>query len=192
LALRICHGGGSVPRSPDSGLGQCVLLATQSVVAAAVMAAALRIERTAEAAFTDLESAETTAALERSRREEEQAQLRLIHNGPLMTLAAALHADPPATATVLRKRAAAALEALENVVRHAGTDRAEVRLREHAELVTVTIADQGRGFELTHTANGAFGLREDLVGRMEASGGSAIVESKPGAGTVVRLAWRRD
>lgn len=241
--------GSRLAHSADGGISECVLIVTQSVVAAAVMLAAMRIERTAEAAFSDLEDAQAEAELERSRRKEERAQLRLMHNGPLTTLAMALHADPAQASPALRERAAAtlgtlsrlalepgagdgtarlherlaqavvwyqpplvisaelrpctvpgdiagafaaaALEAVENIVRHAGTDRATVSLREEAGWVTVTIADQGRGFEPARSPNGAFGLREDLVGRMEAAGGTATVESEPGAGTVVRLAWHR-
>lgn len=241
--------GSRLAHSADGGVGEGVLLATQSVVAAAVMLAALRLERTAEAAFSDLESAETMAELERSRRQEERAQLRLLHNGPLTTLAMALQVDPTQAGPVLRERAAlaldalsrltverracgeqerlherlaqvvvwyqpplvisaelspclvpgdvadafaaAVLEALENVVRHANTDRALVSLGRQPGSVSVTVADQGCGFETAGISGEAFGLREDLVGRMAAAGGMAVVESRPGAGTVVRLAWSR-
>ena len=239
--------GWRLAHSADALGGEGLLIASQSVAAAAVMLAALRIERTAAAAFSDLEQARAAAELERFRREDERAQLRLMHNGPLTTLAMALHASPMRTGPILRERAAATLsalsrlvfdaevgddearlherlaqvvvwyqpslvisadlgpclvpgnvadafaaaglEALENVVRHAGTNRATVRLCEHEGAVAVTVADDGCGFESASLSGSAFGLREDLAGRMEAVGGTATVESQPGAGTVVRLEW---
>jgi signal transduction histidine kinase len=87
--------------------------------------------------------------------------------------------------------AAAVLEALENVVRHADAEQATVALRVADTSVAVTVADRGRGFESAQPQGAAFGLREDLVGRMEAAGGTATVQSSPGMGTVVRLVWHR-
>lgn len=241
--------GSWLAHSPDGLGGEGVLIATQTIVAAAVMVAALRLERTTEAAFSDLEDAQAVAELERSRRAEERAQLRLMHNGPLTTLAMALHADPGQLGPALQERAAAALgalsrldfepesgrdevrlderlaqivvwyqpllvisadlppcvvpggvadafaaavlEALENVVRHADAEQATVALRVADRSVAVTVADRGRGFEPAQPPGAAFGLREDLVGRMEAAGGTATVQSSPGMGTVVRLVWHR-
>lgn len=87
--------------------------------------------------------------------------------------------------------AGAVAEALENVVRYAGTQHAAVRLRDAKDLVRVTVADQGRGFEPALVSGLGFGLREDLAGRMAAARGSSAVRSQPGAGTEVRLEWTR-
>ncbi|MBN6041168.1 sensor histidine kinase [Amycolatopsis sp. 195334CR] len=83
--------------------------------------------------------------------------------------------------------AGAAREALNNVRRHAGTDRATVRLDGDPRGLWVEIADAGRGFTGA-TATGR-GLRESVHGRMNRIGGSAAVTSAEGAGTVVRLEW---
>lgn len=87
--------------------------------------------------------------------------------------------------------AGAVAEALENVVRYAGTQHAAVLLREASDVVRVTVADQGRGFEPELVSGLGFGLREDLAGRMAAAGGSSAVRSRPGAGTEVHLEWAR-
>lgn len=82
-------------------------------------------------------------------------------------------------------------EALNNVRRHAGTDRALVRLHGGPSALRVEIADEGRGFTVTGGVTTARrGLRESVHGRMERVGGAAAVISAEGAGTVVRLEWR--
>jgi signal transduction histidine kinase len=87
--------------------------------------------------------------------------------------------------------AGAVAEALENVVRYAGTQRAAVQLRDQQEVVRVTVSDQGRGFDPAQVRGLGFGLREDLAGRMAAAGGSSAVRSRPGEGTEVHLEWAR-
>ncbi len=92
--------------------------------------------------------------------------------------------------------AGAAGEALNNVRRHAGTDRATITVAEDGPVVRVEVTDDGKGFT---TGNGFAahngspvrrGLRESVHGRMERIGGTATVTSAEGAGTVVRLEWR--
>ncbi|MGE5830205.1 MAG: ATP-binding protein [Micromonosporaceae bacterium] len=87
--------------------------------------------------------------------------------------------------------AEAAAEALENIVRHAQTERALLALDNVDGLVRVTVTDHGRGFEPAGRTDQHFGLREAMLGRMAAAGGKARVESRPGHGTVVVLEWRR-
>ena len=84
-----------------------------------------------------------------------------------------------------------AQEALTNVLRHAGCDRADMTLRVADDALVLDVRDQGQGFDpAAVTANGLVGMRERalLVGaRLE-------VRSRPGHGTLVRLAlplqWR--
>jgi signal transduction histidine kinase len=80
-------------------------------------------------------------------------------------------------------------ESLENVARHAGTDRAEVRVEVDAAAVRVTVRDEGAGFEPADVPPGRLGLARSVRERMAEVDGQAEVESAPGAGTVVRLAW---
>jgi signal transduction histidine kinase len=89
--------------------------------------------------------------------------------------------------------AGAVQEALNNVRRHAGTDRATVRLHGDPTAVRVEIADEGKGFEVDGASGVARrGLRESVHGRMSRIGGTAAITSAEGAGTVVRLTWRAD
>jgi signal transduction histidine kinase len=95
-------------------------------------------------------------------------------------------------ADVAQAFAIATAEALENVARHAGTERVGVRLAERDGIVAVTVRDEGRGFLLDHVPRQRFGVRESVVGQMVAVGGTATVLSRVGQGTEVSLAWRRD
>jgi signal transduction histidine kinase len=84
-------------------------------------------------------------------------------------------------------------EALNNVRRHAGTDRVLLRLHGGPDALRVEIADEGKGFVVTEGVPATRrGLRESVHGRMERVGGTATIISAEGAGTVVRLEWRSD
>lgn len=240
--------GSRLAHSPDGGEYAGGLMVTQSVLTAIVMVIVLRAERSAVRAFTDLEDAQAAAMLASARRDDERAQLRMVHNGPLTILTMALHAGAKRPSAIVRQRAAEALaalrnmtaaadtcavesrlderlakvaawyevldvavdvesclvpadiadafagavaEALENVVRYAGTQRAAILLRHEKNVVRVTVADRGRGFEPELVSGMGFGLREDLAGRMAAARGSSAVRSRPGAGTEVHLEWAR-
>jgi signal transduction histidine kinase len=257
LLVVACYlAGQRIAGSPDHGTTALLIMAVQILLGAAVMAVAMRAEREAVRSFLGLQEAQAAADLARIRREDERAQLRMVHNGPLTTLTMALHTTGDRPTATLRHRAAAVLdalpaltvvhppprdggeaasvrlderisqvmvwyapplrinadlrpvlvgaavaealaaavsEALENVVRHAGTERVAVRLTEWQDAVLVTVTDHGRGFDYAVVAgSGAgFGLREDLAGRMAAVGGRVTVRSSPGSGTSVELEWRR-
>ena len=78
-------------------------------------------------------------------------------------------------------------EALTNVARHAGVDRATL------EVVTdppgLVITDEGQGFDATAVPAHRRGITLSIRNRMAAAGGRALVHSTPGQGTVVRLEW---
>jgi signal transduction histidine kinase len=93
---------------------------------------------------------------------------------------------------VARAIADAAREAVTNVRRHAGTDRAEIRLHGDPRALRLEIADDGLGFALDDVPSTRRGLRESVHGRMSRIGGTATVTTAEGAGTVVRLEWRAD
>jgi len=82
--------------------------------------------------------------------------------------------------------AGATREALANVAKHARARRATVRADVAGEAVIVRIADDGAGFEPARTAFGC-GLRNSVLGRLAAIGGTAVVEASPGAGTRLTL-----
>jgi signal transduction histidine kinase len=81
-----------------------------------------------------------------------------------------------------------AQEALTNVTRHAGTNRATVCLDYAPEAVTLGVLDSGRGFdpnEPLHPPRG-WGL-EGMRERVESVGGRLILHSAPGRGTTVQV-----
>lgn len=87
--------------------------------------------------------------------------------------------------------AAAAREAMANAGRHAGVEEISVLARVTDDEATVYVRDAGRGFDPAHVGADRRGVRESIVGRMERSGGRAIVHSTPGEGTEVELVLPR-
>jgi signal transduction histidine kinase len=85
--------------------------------------------------------------------------------------------------------AGAVREALVNAARHAQADRAVVRCSLAGGTLVVVIEDDGEGFDTASVRLGR-GLRDSISGRLERLGGSAVVESIPGAGTRVTLKLR--
>ena len=82
-------------------------------------------------------------------------------------------------------------ESLNNALKHAGTDVVVVDVIEAEGTIAVRVADKGRGFDTTSisTGFGLVGIRE----RAGLLGGTAEIDSAPGAGTTVtaRLPVRR-
>ena len=79
-----------------------------------------------------------------------------------------------------------AQEALSNAARHSGAGRVEVRLRrDEGGGVVLEVADDGRGFAFDESESGLGigGMRE----RALLVGAELTIESRPGAGTTVRL-----
>ena len=74
-------------------------------------------------------------------------------------------------------------EALANVARHSQSDKVDVSLVYNAEYVTVTVEDNGQGFDVKHKSGG-MGLRiiEECA---ESIGVKAWIESEQGIGTKV-------
>jgi signal transduction histidine kinase len=78
-------------------------------------------------------------------------------------------------------------EALRNVVKHAGARRVDVEVARRNGQATLTVEDDGAGFNSSTRPDGAhFGLRllDDLA---REAGGELAIESAPGRGTTVRL-----
>jgi two-component system sensor histidine kinase UhpB len=78
-----------------------------------------------------------------------------------------------------------AQEALSNAARHSGAHRVTVVLSRDGAGVELTVADDGRGFAFAESERGLGigGMRE----RALLIGGEVTIESRPGAGTTVRL-----
>ena len=77
-----------------------------------------------------------------------------------------------------------AQEALANVARHSGANRAEVDLIYDADRMTLRVADDGRGFDPIKRSQEGFGL-QSMSERLEKLGGRVDVESVSGGGTRV-------
>ena len=90
---------------------------------------------------------------------------------------------PPEVADAL---AGAAREALVNAAKHADASHATVRCAVADGAVSVLVEDDGAGFDTAGVLQGC-GLRDSITGRLTRVGGSALVDSTPGAGTRVTL-----
>jgi signal transduction histidine kinase len=105
-----------------------------------------------------------------------------------LRITGAAKAEPEAAGEVLR----IAQQALDNALRHADAERIELRLQARDGRLTVTVADDGVGFDPD-----APGLRSRRLGltsmeeRARALGGTLAVVSRPGEGTTVTLELRR-
>jgi signal transduction histidine kinase len=78
-------------------------------------------------------------------------------------------------------------EALNNVAKHAGVRSASVELRFGETEIAVAVRDAGRGFDSgAGTKGSGFGLA-GMRERIEGLGGTVRIDSRPGAGTEVRM-----
>jgi two-component system, NarL family, sensor kinase len=86
----------------------------------------------------------------------------------------------PASAQLLHR---AARELLVNVDKHAAASRVQVRLARNGDSITLSVADDGRGFDPEvvgqSVAEGHIGLGS-LLARFDAMGGAMHIDSKPG------------
>jgi signal transduction histidine kinase len=95
---------------------------------------------------------------------------------------------PPGTVAAL---SGACREALNNVIKHAGTGEAWVTATGRADgRVAVTIVDRGRGLP-PHPFVPGFGLSRSIIARMAETGGTCVIDSEPWEGTCVELSWPR-
>jgi signal transduction histidine kinase len=77
------------------------------------------------------------------------------------------------------------LEGLANAVRHAGPGPISVSLDRAGDRLEVTVRDEGPGFDPAAGADDGSGL-VGLRDRLAAAGGTLEVDSRPGAGTILR------
>jgi signal transduction histidine kinase len=91
--------------------------------------------------------------------------------------------DPLAVTAVVR----AVGQCLANVVKHAGTDSAEVSVFDDGVACTVMVVDDGRGFDEQATGADRMGLRNSVRERIGRVGGDVQVWSSPGSGTSVMM-----
>jgi hypothetical protein len=81
-------------------------------------------------------------------------------------------------------------EALTNVVRHAGVDKASVTVRrDGGGAIVVEVCDEGAGFDPERVSDHRYGVTRSLVERMARTGGRTSITSQPGQGTSVLMEW---
>ena len=115
-------------------------------------------------------------------------QIELLRRSHGATIEFATHGeaavDPRAAAELLR----IAQEAIQNSLRHAGAQRVDVELRSADGGLTLTVSDDGSGFD---TGDAAMRSRRLGLTSMEERardiGGRLEIDSRPGAGTTVRV-----
>ncbi|TFB80238.1 sensor histidine kinase [Terrimesophilobacter mesophilus] len=78
-------------------------------------------------------------------------------------------------------------QCLVNVVKHSGTNRAEVAVYGSGSILSVMVVDTGRGFTEAATGADRLGLRSSVRKRIELVGGQVSVWSTPGRGTSIMI-----
>lgn len=87
----------------------------------------------------------------------------------------------------------ATVQAMVNSIQHGGTDQNVKRwLRIHPTStggIDIEVGDTGAGFDVRAMTKERLGVRVSILERVASVGGTAVVDSEPGVGTVVRLLW---
>ncbi|EHN10579.1 putative two-component system sensor kinase [Patulibacter medicamentivorans] len=78
-------------------------------------------------------------------------------------------------------------EALRNAARHARGAAIRVVCDAEGPTIAVYVRDEGPGFAIDAVPPERRGIRDAIIARMEAAGGSAVIDTAPGAGTEVVL-----
>jgi len=83
-----------------------------------------------------------------------------------------------------------AQEALNNVAKHSGATRADVQLVCSGSGVTLTISDNGRGFDVNMSSQKSLGL--GIIRERALEIGAAVkITSQPGQGTKIAVTWEK-
>ncbi|MEE4358103.1 MAG: ATP-binding protein [Desulfococcaceae bacterium] len=84
-------------------------------------------------------------------------------------------------------------EALSNVAKHSGADKARISIRQDSSRIALSISDNGCGFDVGNQlrespADSGFGLFS-IIERTELFGGTSRIESAPEKGTYIQAVW---
>jgi signal transduction histidine kinase len=74
-----------------------------------------------------------------------------------------------------------------NAAKHAGVDQVTVFVEVEADQIVAYVRDTGCGFVPDDVAQDRHGMAHSIHGRMQRAGGTAVVMSRPGAGTELEL-----
>ncbi|HOY31771.1 MAG TPA: histidine kinase [Bacteroidales bacterium] len=77
-------------------------------------------------------------------------------------------------------------EALTNIVKHSEANHAEINLTFENNIINLSIADDGKGFDKNNIRSGANGIN-NIRSRTEILGGGFDIKSSPGNGTVLNI-----
>jgi len=84
-------------------------------------------------------------------------------------------------------------EALNNIAKHSKADLIHLSLREKEDRIEWVVKDNGMGFDLEEILSSERSKRglglNSMRERTELSGGTFVIETTPGAGTVIRASW---
>jgi len=82
-------------------------------------------------------------------------------------------------------------ESLTNIARYAEATQVVISLENREGLIVLSVRDNGKGFDAQTRKPHAFGLMS-MKERGRMLGGEVVIESQPGAGTLVRLTFPQD
>ena len=83
-----------------------------------------------------------------------------------------------------------AQESVNNVLKHSGASRFDIRLQYQPDRVILVVEDDGKGFDRAQTGSG-MGLG-NLQERADEINAPLVIESSPGNGTTVEVVWVAD
>jgi signal transduction histidine kinase len=86
-----------------------------------------------------------------------------------------------------RALVSAVSEATLNAARHSGSTEVSVYAEVEDDAISAYVRDHGQGFDPGNVAADRRGIADSIVGRMARHGGTAHVDSRPGAGTEVAM-----
>ncbi|RME74992.1 MAG: GAF domain-containing protein [Chloroflexi bacterium] len=81
-----------------------------------------------------------------------------------------------------------AQEALNNIVKHAGSTEVQIDLHLHPDRLRMVIRDRGPGFDIRTVPPEHFGL-QIMQERAEAAAAKLTIHSRPGQGTRIEVSW---
>ena len=91
-------------------------------------------------------------------------------------------------ASVLSAAYRIVIEAVRNAIRHGEATEIVIGASFESGIWSVSVTDNGRGFDSTQVPSDRFGLRS-MVGRAKLAGGSCVVDSTEGGPTTVTMQW---
>jgi hypothetical protein len=137
--------------------------------------------------MADEGSPDLSTALQAIVREQALRGLQVEVNGSGLNRAGAIGRIPHEVVIAVT---GAVREAVTNVGKHAGVDTAVVRaaLDHTGALLTVSVVDQGRGFDPAEAASGTgTGIARSVRERVAQVGGTVRIDTAPGSGTAIEL-----